>query len=423
MSAGKKKLLLISTRRFWPVDIGRKYSLYHYCRGLYERYNYEISVFSFLEAGQKANDQVETPYFIHNIEYETSISKIEIAKNIFSSFCFLKNWPLQCSLYFSKKNCARIKEIVESYDPNVIIVDMIRLAPYLKAISGSRAMKVLDTDDLLSIRYEQQLYNSSSRANITGNYSGHFSSSLNRFINSSFLRRGILKYEAAAMRKMEQYYGDAYDKVVLVSKSETEQLQRVLHTKNKVFTVTVGCDVEYYSEKLNVFPEEDALSFVGNFNTSANVDSLAYIIHDILPRIKQKVELHAIGKCPKEVEARFQTDSVKFTGMVDDLRTYVKKTHVFIAPIVYGSGIKTKIIEAMGMGMPVVTNSIGAEGLSVHNGRELFIADDPQELANITMQLLNDPELRKEIGRRGQQYVRENHDWNKIYDVFGEMGL
>jgi glycosyltransferase involved in cell wall biosynthesis len=77
----------------------------------------------------------------------------------------------------------------------------------------------------------------------------------------------------------------------------------------------------------------------------------------------------------------------------------------------------------MAMGMPVVTNSVGAEGLDVKNGEELFIEDDPKRMAEIIKRLLHDPSLRETIGMKGQAFVRRFHNWETVYGTFGEMGL
>lgn len=75
------------------------------------------------------------------------------------------------------------------------------------------------------------------------------------------------------------------------------------------------------------------------------------------------------------------------------------------------------------MGMPVVTNAIGAEGMDVMDGRELLLAETPDGIAQAVERLMQDETLRLELGERAQAYVQANHDWREIQKVFGEMGL
>ena len=143
-----------------------------------------------------------------------------------------------------------------------------------------------------------------------------------------------------------------------------------------------------------------------------------------LPRLDQKYTLNVVGRYPETVGAEYKENRrIRLLGKVQDIRPVIQSTQVFVAPILYGSGIKTKIVEAMAMGMPVVTNAIGAEGMDVMDGRELLLAETPDGIAQAVERLMQDETLRLELGERAQAYVRANHDWREIQKVFGEMGL
>lgn len=139
-----------------------------------------------------------------------------------------------------------------------------------------------------------------------------------------------------------------------------------------------------------------------------------------MPKLDGQTKLIAVGKAPNDVIKKYQTDRIEFTGAVDDLRPYIKQSNVFLAPIAYGSGIKTKILEAMAMGVPVVTNSIGAEGISAKNGIDFFVTDDFSEMAKIVSALIQDKEKAKQIGQSGASYVKEHHQWK---DIIGAKGI
>ena len=419
-----KKLLFIVTRRFWPVDSGRKLSLYHYCRGLHDVYGYDIYIYSFLDVDQTPKNAEPKPYFIKNVVYAKSISMLEKLINLaMKSFFSFKRIPFQCSLYYSKKNDECIKKLAEKLQPQVVIVDMVRLAPYFDAFSHLECKKILDMDDILSKRYRRQLECDITDSNYMGAYAGSFGGLVRKALNLKILKRFILKRETRLLENAEKYYALTYDSTILVSKIETQYLNDIIKHP-KAFTITVGADYEYFSEECNIEKKENTLSFVGNLKIAANADSLNLIVTNVLPMTGQDVKLYMIGASTENVKRKYKDCSnVIFTGMVDDLRKYVKETQVFISPIAYGSGIKTKIIEAMAMGMPVVTNSIGAEGLNVTDGRELFVKDDYVDMIKAVIELLNDERLRKEIGRRGQKFVQQYHDWNIVYKTFEKMGL
>ena len=113
--------------------------------------------------------------------------------------------------------------------------------------------------------------------------------------------------------------------------------------------------------------------------------------------------------------------NIIFTGRVEDLRTCVKATEVFVSPIAYGSGIKTKILEAMAMGVPVVTNSIGAEGIDAKNGRDILISDDMEELAGMVRALLDDEKRQREIACNAQNFIKNKYQWELIFQKFRDV--
>ena len=105
---------------------------------------------------------------------------------------------------------------------------------------------------------------------------------------------------------------------------------------------------------------------------------------------------------------------VYVTGMVEDVRPYYERSAVCIVPLRAGGGTRLKILEAMALGRPVVSTSIGCEGLDVENGKHLFIADTPVEFAEKTMQLLNECNTRDYIIRCGRELAEQRYDWDVL---------
>lgn len=415
-----KKLVFITTRLFWPANSGRKVSLYHYCKGLHELYGYEIYLYSFLEADQsKGGDK---PKFIKEILYAKDIKKRDIACNLLTkSFSNLK-WPLQCSAYYSKDNARQLERYCLDVKPDVIICDMLRLAMYEVSFRNLQCKKILDMDDLLSKRYKRQLNSKESRANITGQYGKRLPKYINK-IMSGKVKDIILKMESQRCETAEIEFAKSYDSVIFVSPVETEEFNKKSQIE-KAVTITIGCDCEYFSKQVVTDKISNSLSFVGNFEWPANVDSIEIIVNMIIPYIKTPVMLNVIGKCPDNVKDKFvQCKNVHFHGMVEDLRKNVQETEIFLAPIAYGSGIKTKIIEAMAMGMPIITNSVGAEGLGSMDDSIICVQDDYKQIAKKVDELLANEELRKLMSKNAQAYALQRYNWDDIYMNFEKVGL
>lgn len=411
----KKKLLFITTRLFWPTNSGRKVVLYNYCKGLYEKFGYDIYLYSFLEYEQTKECCERKPYFIKEVKVAKDISKFSKVFNVFTKSLFL-GWPFQNSLYYSKANKKEIENFASLVRPDVVFVDMIRLAPYYSAIKNINCKKVLDLDDLLSLRYERQL-NADNKASFLGCYSGFASKSEKRFLNNRFIRNKVLKSEAKRVRKSEISYSKLYDNIVFVSENETRILNQRLGEK-KAVTVRMGVDYEYLSNG-SVKKENGAIAFMGNLNASANVDSLFLMAEKVLPKLDFDYRLYIVGSCPFNVSESFKNNSnIIFLGQVEDFRPILKKCEVFLSPIAYGTGIKTKILEAMSMGLAVVTNSVGSEGIDCSHEKDIFIYDDYVQIAECVNLLHENVDLRNTIGLNAASLMGENYQWDIIYDSF-----
>lgn len=410
-----KKLLFITTRLFWPTDSGRKVSLYYYCKGLHEQYDYDIYVYSFLEAGQNNELLKSKPDFIKDVKIAYDINKATKMRNLFikSVFC---GWPFQNAIFYSKKNCRAIKQYCEQINPDVVMVDMIRLAPYWKAIQHLECKRILDLDDMLSKRYKRQAKSSEGHSSLFGVYSN----SSSKWMDNGFIKRVVLKSESKRIAKAELIYGKLFDRVIFVSQVETDEYNKIL--LNKAVTVRIGVDYGYYSQPIDVEKMADSLVFLGNLKVAQNIESLDIIINKILPRL-DVCKLYVVGAMPTNLSNQYDDNRVIFCGQVADVRPIVEQCKVFLAPIPYGTGIKTKVIEAMAMGMPVITNNIGAEGIEAVNGQDFIVEDDMDQMVAVIKKLLQDNKFCESMGKNAQRFIEQYYDWNIVYKSFEYLGL
>lgn len=414
-----KRLLLVATRQFWPIANGRSYTLFHYCRILHERYGYEVNVVCFVD--KSTQKDVKKPSFINDVLYAENHGLKHSWKKILVKSFVMRKWPIQTSMMYDRNTNNMIIEYAEKIQPAIILIDMIRLLPYMDGLKQLQAKKIFLEDDLLEKRYKRQLQANESES-LAGNYAVNMTSFENKIINIKWIRSLILRMEISLLNRYEKHGLELSDYVCFVSPIETNEYNERFKT-SKGITLVVGTE-KISQDKLNGIEKEPcSMVMVGDFRNEANIASIKWIAQRIIPLLPNEIKLYLIGHIPDYLLTMIKSNQIKALGYVDDLFRTVLSTEVYFAPLAFGTGIKTKIIEAMAMGMPVVTNSIGAEGLAVQSGKELFIADDPQELANIAIRLLNDPKLREEVGLQGQKYVRSNHDWEIIYSAFDRMGF
>ncbi len=412
-----KRLLFVTTRLPWPQNSGRKVSLYHYCRGLAERYGYEIALFVFPEWDQ-ACDTSEKPPFVSEVRFAAPISRARKCAGLLSSI--FTGEPLQAALFRSGKNRRLLTDFVGDFAPDVVILDMIRLAPYMKDVAG-KARVILDLDDLLSRRYARQLQAREQRVSIAGHYAGGMPPLAERLFCRGTLGRLILKGEQKRLERAELAYSKKADGVILVSAVEAARLNERLG-EPKAVAVPLGVDLAAFAADAEKRPR--AFGFVGNLHVAANVASLTYIVHDVLPHLKKPFTFEVVGPAPVEVRKRFgDVSGLSFLGEVDALAPVLRTWQLSLCPIAFGSGLKTKILEAMAAELPVLTNSVGAEGIDAENGKEIFVLDEGKTLADTANALLDDPQKCREIGMAAGAFVAKHFSWERAFDAFQNLNL
>ena len=155
------------------------------------------------------------------------------------------------------------------------------------------------------------------------------------------------------------------------------------------------------------------------------IANVVYFYNEVFPLIRQEnpnVKLYLVGRDPAEEIIDLSIDpSVSVTGYVKDVRPYIAKSTVFVAPETLGTGIKNKVLEAMSMGKVVVTTSLGAQGILVRSGEHLVVADTSNEFAKETLTLLTDRRLRETIGANARKLVEEQYSWEAVTKVLNEL--
>jgi O-antigen biosynthesis protein len=167
----------------------------------------------------------------------------------------------------------------------------------------------------------------------------------------------------------------------------------------------------------NSTPEKDRLIFVGGFTHDPNIDAVMYFCHEILPIIRRKIptiKVDIVGSNPTaEVEA-LKDGVINVTGYVKSTTPYLHRNYISIAPLRYGAGMKGKIGEAMAHGRPIVTTSIGAQGMGLTNRKNVLIADSPKEFSDSVIELIQNADLYETIQKNAIDHVERYYTEEKV---------
>ena len=223
--------------------------------------------------------------------------------------------------------------------------------------------------------------------------------------------------EWKTMAAAERRYLQKADHVLAVSDNDRDEFLRFLDP-SKITVIPTGVDVEYFKPN----PEPAAphsLVFTGSMDWLPNEDAIFYFVKEILPLIRQQVpgvSLCVVGRkpSPRLQQLAATETNIKLTGWVEDIRPFMARGSICIVPLRIGGGTRLKIFEAMAMAKPVVSTSIGSEGLPVRDSEHLLLADDPSKFADAVITLLRDSERRTRIGLAARQLVEQNYSWAQV---------
>ena len=220
------------------------------------------------------------------------------------------------------------------------------------------------------------------------------------------------------VRAYEAEMAPRFARCLTVSKADARHLSAIAPAA-RVEAIPSGVDTEYFNPSPEVLEEPYRMVMTGSFDWKPKQHNLWVLLAEIMPRIRSKVPkatLYVVGKgVPDELKRLAdRTPGVTVTGMVPDVRPYVRRASLVLNYLESGGGIALKVLEAMAMRKPVLSNSLGCEGIEVEHGRETFLADGPEKYAVAAAYLLENPVARRDLAEQGYRRVLERYSWNVI---------
>jgi glycosyltransferase involved in cell wall biosynthesis len=217
----------------------------------------------------------------------------------------------------------------------------------------------------------------------------------------------LIKRESIILEQREIEWSKKADIVSLVSAEEALDLQKKVN--RPILSLPMAVDIPEKQQRTQFAENITSAVFVGGLDYQPNLDAIRFYHKKIIPILEAQglgnFTLEVIGKCTTAVKQEFNTTNIRFLGYVDNLQKELSKYSLFFAPIVSGSGVKTKVLEAMASGLPVVSTNSGVSGLKVENGIHCLIADTPEQFAESVQSAVTNPMLLQDISQNARQYV------------------
>lgn len=384
--ATKPKLLVLLSRIPYPLDKGDKLRAFHQVKDLNASYQVILCCLS----AHKIDPEVERK--LKGICSELKIIQLGYSGILWRLFLALFNdKPFQVAYFYSQKAQQELDLIIEKHLPKRFFCQLIRVAEYAKKYSVFS--KTLDYMDALSIGMER------------------------RAEKARFYLKPIVSVEAKRLRNYEEKMFQYFEKKVIISQADKEHLTHSNATE--IAVIPNGIDTDFFKSE-NRSKKTDIL-FTGNMGYLPNVESAQYLVKNILPILNSDVAVQICGKSPSYKVRLLAAANVEVTGWVDDIRTAYDEAKIFVAPLMLGSGLQNKLLEAMAMGLPCVTTPLANNALGATPEEEILIASNEAEFKAQIDRLLSEPELSKKIAEQGHAFVTKNYNWQACNERLMEV--
>lgn len=376
-------VLFLTSRLPFPPVGGDRLRTFQFIKHLSRRHR--VTVASFVEHEEEAAAAAEYRDLYHRlipVVLPKSRSYLNCLRGLVSSK------PLQVHYYASPRMHAVVKEELATHTYDAVVVHMIRMAEYLP--EGGPVRKVADLCDAVSLFHKRS-------AKLP------HGSGLSSLIHRVEARR-VDAYEHAVVAKA--------DTTIFISPVDADFF-RADANDTRIAVVSNGVDLDHFA--FNAGPRDDnRIAYVGNMRTFQNTDAVVYFVEEVFPliqKVRPEAVFHIVGNEPsKRVRALHNGRSVIVTGRVDSVISYLVSAAVVVAPMRAVAGMQNKILESLAVGTPVVTTTIGAEGL---DPGIMTVADTPQDFSRAVIELMRDPAKRRERAVTGRTYVETYCTWEK----------
>jgi glycosyltransferase involved in cell wall biosynthesis len=393
------RILFIASRSPYGQMHGHKMGMRTYISAL-KALGHEVIVAAFSIPGDEARcEDLDAKTY-----YLALPSHLRIGSNIFK-YGLLKLKSINECLYFERAIFERVREICQTHDVEFIIADMIRTAPYAEGVG---VPWILDHEDLLSDRYRMWMTRASGSENILGYLTGHIPIYLRPAARRLF--RIWLNPEARVLTSREIYWTNKSAASSLRSLQEVEHLSAL--TRRRVFHMPVTVSIPKHPTT-GLWRRPMSAVFTGGLTYQPNLDALRTYIQKVIPAFARlNVEpplLSVIGECPGRLKNGLEHPTIRFLGYVPDVYEELKNHQVFFAPIVSGTGIKTKVLEAMACGLPVIALPDAVRGLAAEPMKHCMVAASPEEFVECYSALMKDQLLAERLGMGGRELIVQSY--------------
>lgn len=313
------------------------------------------------------------------------------------------------ALFDAPRVRAEVAEICACFGADVVVADNIRT---WDAAQATGLPVIIHLDDLLSERYSSEEF----RENNDSVF-GYFSDEIPSFARPVLEKvvKRLLNVEARLSHRREIAIAQTAAVTALTSAEEAKRLAE----RAGVDVVGLPMAVPQRDRCLPSSNPGNSAVFLGVMHYGPNMGALRYYRDEVLPKLKDRqldIEVVVIGKSDAEQQAEFAGTPIRFMGYVEDLHAELSKHRMFLSPVQSGTGVKTKVLDAFSVGLPIVASPLGVAGIPSAHGDEYLVGHDADEFASHMEYLAKNPDLADAVGQGGYDLLGREMSPQKVYD-------
>lgn len=394
------KILWLKNNLLHPLDSGGKIRTYNMLGRLMKINTIDYVAYADNTLDRSAISRAqEYCNRIHPIRKDPGPSKESLAYYFKILATLGRRYPFTVTSYYSGRMRNKIRELLATGSYDILVADFLQIC--------LNVMEPIDTPKV------------------------HFSHNVESMIwrrlketTHNPLKQLVFERERSRMYEFEKEVLDRFDFTVAVSKNDYDFF-RESYGARKIGYIPTGVDNEYFKPGGDETTSNTIL-FLGSMDWMPNIDAIHYFVRSIYPLIKAEIpeaRLNVVGRSPIESVRKLADEdpSIRVTGTVADTRPFISRAACAVVPIRVGGGTRIKIYEMMAMEKPVISTTVGAEGLSYTNGENILIADDDKRFSEHVIRLLRNDMERINIGRRAREFVSEHCSWDAVTAKFQDL--
>lgn len=377
-SANYPNIVFIVSRFPYPLEKGDKLRSYYQLKELSKTCSVHLIALS--DKPVNPSDLGQLTSFCATVTIH-HISKLSIFWNTLLAFFGKK--PLQVGYFYNSLIHNKIIQQLSDLKPDHIISQLIRTTEYTK--NYHHCPKTLDYMDALSKGIER------------------------RIEKAPWFIKWLFRMESKRLKNYERIIFDYFENKSIISEQD---LNYIFHPdRKKIMCIPNGIDNRFFEFNTSKTPEFE-LVFVGNMSYAPNVDAAKYIHSNLLSKLPSlRLLIAGATPHPSIVKIAQHSSQITLAGWVDDIREAYTNGAIFIAPMMIGTGMQNKLLEAMALGIPCVTTDLANNAIKAKHNESIIVANTANEMINAIQELLSNPEKCASIGKLGKEFVANNYSW------------